>query len=142
MNGSFPFAIFAVLFGTVAQMPSDSSAPLAFLERYGFPVLVSVALWLRLERNQKDERDDRKASEQERLKALEALKEAVENGQSAHFELAVKAVESNNAHAAAVAALSEKLHLYKGCPMHQMELFKVMDMHSTKPPQTHESGTQ
>lgn len=135
MNASFPFAIFAMFFSAVAQADmSANSSTMVFLERYGFPVLVSVALWLRLERNQRDDRADRLASDKERLAALESLKEAVENGQTTHFELAVKAVESNNVHAAAVASMSEKLHLYRGCPMYQMELFKTMDMHSVEPP--------
>lgn len=134
MNTSLPFAIFAVLFGPLAQLPTDTPvSPMAFLERYGFPVLVSVVLWLRLERNQKDDRADRLSSDQARLDTLKSIKDLVENGQTAHFELAVKAVESTTSHAAAVAALTEKLHRYQVCPMVQLELFKGVDSLKGKP---------
>lgn len=99
----------------IANATGDASSPFGFLREFGFPVAVAVALWLRLERYQKDERADRKVSEDARLAILAKLQSNLETSQSDMKLLSREAINAQNANAAAMRMLTRKIKSAAPC---------------------------
>ena len=116
---------------------------LPILEKYGFPVLVSVVLWVRLERNQINERADRLKGEKDRLKILKDIDESIKLGNETQHQLAITMLKQDTDHKVAILELANKVEQMRECPMVQMELFKDSELR-TKPKtfsRKDESGT-
>lgn len=128
-NASLPFACIALLFSTFATVDA-SNGIVEVIERYGFPTLVSVVLWLRLERNQKDDRADRLASDREWLTAISALTAKVDAGQQAHLKLALDAVRATDRNASALESVADKLKS-RVCMANQVQM-ELFDRHTFK----------
>lgn len=99
----------------IANTVNGDPSWVGVLKEFGFPIAAAIALWLRLERYQKDDRADRKASEEARLAILAKLQSNLETSQSDMKALARESIKAQNANAAAMRMMTRKLKTSAPC---------------------------
>ena len=108
-----------------ATAVTSSSIP-EFIERYGFPVAVAVALWLRMERTEQQNRDDRMAAEKERvdrqaasdaerLTALKDLHNVIQDGHRVMHQAVKDGTRAHNDNATAMRMMTRKMRQVVPC---------------------------